>query len=313
MKRSGAIVSLAAMSAAAATPRAVRAQTKDKLAVGFPILDPTSEVLYASDRGFFDKAGLDVALNPLTNGAAITAAVASGTLDIGLGNALTVISAFKKGIPLTVVAPGAVNVDSAPSNVLLVAKSSPLKTAADLNGKIIGVSPLRAIGDIATSAWIDKNGGDSSTVHFIEVPFPQAAAVVTQGRADAAFCSEPFITQAKSTTRVFANPFTVLGDGFLVTAFFALSPWAQAHADLVARFAAVIRMTADWANKNPDLSAEILAKYSKMDVAVVKETIRSRFATVLSPAQFQPTIDAAAKYKLLDSPFPATQLIFPGK
>jgi ABC-type nitrate/sulfonate/bicarbonate transport system substrate-binding protein len=175
------------------------------------------------------------------------------------------------------------------------------------------VSPLRAIGEIATSAWIDKNGGDSSTVHYIEVPFPQAPAMLAQGRADAAFCSEPFITQAKATTRVFANPFAVLGEGFLVTAFFAMKPWAQAHADLVARFAAVIRDTADWANKNPDKSAEILAKYSKMDVAIVRDTIRSRFATTLSPAQFQPTIDASAHYKLLDSAFPADQLIFTAK
>jgi ABC-type nitrate/sulfonate/bicarbonate transport system substrate-binding protein len=67
-------------------------------------------------------------------------------------------------------------------------------------------------------------------VKYIEVPFPQAEAVVTQGRTDASL--------------------RVLGDNDLITAYFAAGPWAQAHAALVARFAAVIRETADWANKN---------------------------------------------------------------
>ncbi len=311
MKRSHALLVPLALGLAA---RPVLAQTpKDKLRVAMPTLDPTAEVFYGVDMGFFDKAGIDIEMVPLTNGAAIVAAVASGTIDIGVGNTLTVESAFHKGLPLTVIAPGAASENSAPSNVLLVLKNSPLKTASDLNGKVIGVSPLRAIGDVATSAWIDKNGGDSSTVKYIEVPFPQAEAVLTQGRADAAFCSEPFITQAKATTRIFANTFSAIGDGFLVTAFFAAKPWAQANAPLVARFAAVIREVAAWANKNPDASADILAKYAKIDPAIVKASVRSRFATTLTPGQFQPTIDASAKYKLLDASFPAQDMLFSSK
>ena len=310
MKRSRAIVLPLALALAR---RPAIAQVKDKLRVAFPILDPTAEVAYGVEMGFFERAGFDIETVPLVNGAAIAAGVAGGSIDIGVGNVLTVESAYKKGIPLTIIAPGAASINSAPSNVLLVLKESPLRTGSDLNGKIIGVSPLRAIGDIATSAWIDKNGGDSSTVKYIEVPFVQAEAVLLQKRADAAFCSEPFIEQAKSTTRIFANTFSALGEGFLVTAFFAAAPWAQAHPAIVARFAAVIRDIAAWANKNPDKSAEILAKYSHIDLAVVKSSVRSRFATTLTASQLQPTIDASAKYKLLDAAFPAQDLIFQAK
>jgi len=310
MKRSRAIRifgSLAAFGVAGAT---VRAQTRDRLRVAFPTLDSTSEVMYAADMGFFAKAGLEVELLPLVNGAAIAAGVASGAIDIGLGNTLTVITAYRKGLPFTIVAPAAMNVDGAPSNVLLVAKASPVQNAKDLNGKTIGVSPLRAIGEVAISQWADTHGGDATTIKYIEVPFAQAEAMLTGGRADAAFSSEPFITQAKATTRVLANPFAVIGENWLITAFFAARPWAEAHPDLVARFAAVMRETARWANKNPETTAPILAKYAKMDVAVVRATIRSRFAATLAPAQLQPVIDASAKYKLLDAPFRADELIF---
>jgi NitT/TauT family transport system substrate-binding protein len=288
-------------------------QTKEKITVAFPTVDPTAEVLYAYDMGFFEKAGLDVTLQPLPNGAAIAAGVASGAIDFGVGNVIAIESAHTKGVPLTIVAPGAANINSAPSNVLIVAKNSPLKKASDLNGKTIATNPLRGIGDLLTSAWIDKNGGDSGTVKYIEIPFPQAESVVTQGRADASLSVEPFITQSKADTRVFANTFGVLGDNYLITAYFAAAPWAQAHAATVAKFAAVIREAADWANKNQSKSAEILAKYAKLDPEVVKQTIRARYATTLTPGQLQPTIDTAAHYKFIDAGFPASEIIFLAK
>jgi ABC-type nitrate/sulfonate/bicarbonate transport system substrate-binding protein len=145
------------------------------------------------------------------------------------------------------------------------------------------------------------------------VPFPDAEGVVVQGRADATLSVEPFITQAKADTRVFANTFDALGDGYLITAYFASTPWAQAHPALVARFATVIRAAGAWANANPAKSAEILAKYGKLDPAMVKQTIRARYASTLTPAQLQPTIDAAAHYKIFDGAFPAQELIFSPK
>jgi ABC-type nitrate/sulfonate/bicarbonate transport system substrate-binding protein len=299
--------------AAAARPAALRAQAKSKINVAFPIVDPTAEVLYAYEMGFFDRAGLDVTLTPLSNGAAIAAGVISGAIDFGIGNVLTIEAAFKKGIPLTIVAPAAINVDSAPSNVLMVAKTSPLKTARDLNGKVVSINPLRGIGELMASAWIDKNGGDSTTVRFIELPFQQSEAALAQGRADAATGVEPFITQSRTTTRVFANTYAVLGENYLITAFFAASAWAQAHPDVVSRFASAIRETANWANKNTDKSAEILAKYSKLDLDLVKQTVRAVYAPALTPAQLQPTIDAAVRYKLIDGAFRAQDVIFQPK
>jgi len=82
---------------------------------------------------------------------------------------------------------------------------------------------------------------------------------------------------------------------------------------VVARFAGVIHEAAVWANANQAKSAEILAKYSHLDPAVVKQTIRARYATTLTPAQLQPTIDTAAHYKYIDAAFPAGDIIFVAK
>ncbi len=308
MKRSAALASLVALTALPGAP--LRAQSKDKLRVAFPTLDATSEVMYAHEMGFFDRAGLDVELMPLVNGGPISAGVASGAIDIGLGNTITVMTAYRKGLPFTIIAPAAMQVRTAPSGLLVVAKLSPIQTAKDLNGKVVGVSPLRGIGEIAISNWADKNGGDASTLKFLEIPFSQSESMLANARADAAFISEPFTTQAKPTTRAIGDPFASLGENWLITAFFTSRPWAQSHTSALARFTGVIRETARWANRNPDLTAPILAKYSKMDEALVKSTVRAHFAATLTPAQLQPIIDASAKYKLLDAPFRADELIF---
>jgi ABC-type nitrate/sulfonate/bicarbonate transport system substrate-binding protein len=67
-----------------------------------------------------------------------------------------------------------------------------------------------------------------------------------------------------------------------------------------------------WANANPDKSADILAKISKLDPAIVRASVRAKFGESLSAAAIQPTIDLAAHYKLIDT-FPANELIYTPK
>jgi hypothetical protein len=46
------------------------------------------------------------------------------------------------------------------------------------------------------------NGGDSSTVNFVEIPFPAMPAALETGRIDAASVAEPFIGVAKKNGRI---------------------------------------------------------------------------------------------------------------
>jgi ABC-type nitrate/sulfonate/bicarbonate transport system substrate-binding protein len=57
-----------------------------------------------------------------------------------------------------------------------------------------------------------------------------------------------------------AYPFDAVAKKFLFASWFATSPWAASHPDLVKRFDEVMRETAVWANKNQAQSAAILAK-----------------------------------------------------
>lgn len=302
-----AVAALAALLLGNGTP--VGSQALQPLHIETIPFDAGSQVFYAKDMGFFAKQGLDVTIDPVGNGPAIAAGVASGAVDIGFSNALSIETAYKKGLPFVFVATSALYSSAAPTSLLMVPKDSPIKTAHDLNGKTLGVNGLKNIAEYAPSLWIDKNGGDSSTVKFVEINPVEVPAALEQHRVDAAFIAEPQITQAKATSRVLSKPYDALGDGWLIAGYFTTRGWADAHPDLLRKFQAAMRETAVWANANQDKSAEILAKYTKLDVALVRASYRAKFGEALTAAQLQPTIDLAAHYKLLDA-FPATNLIY---
>jgi len=85
VSRSGAIGICAG---AALLPRPVWAQSAPvKVRIGSVAADTYAEGFYALDLGFFDKAGLSVDITPFSNGAAMAAAAAGGSIDIGVGDA----------------------------------------------------------------------------------------------------------------------------------------------------------------------------------------------------------------------------------
>ena len=273
--------------------------------------DAGSELFYGVDMGFFAKAGIDVKLETQQSGPAIAAAVASGALDAGFSNVVSIAAAYKRGLPFAFIAPGAIYTSAAPSTVLMVRSDSPIRSARDLNGKTLGVNGLKNIAQYAPANWIDRNGGDSSTVKFVEVAPAEDYAAIDARRLDACNVAEPQITEMKPIGRILAKPYDTLGEGWMIAGYFATRQWADEHPDLYRRFVSAMRETAQWANHNQDKSADILAKYTKLDPQLIRSGNRARFGeTGVTPAMLQSSIDLSARYKLFETAFPATELIY---
>jgi NitT/TauT family transport system substrate-binding protein len=310
IRRKEALLGLAAAALAIRAPGA--AQDLPELRLATLPSDAGSQPYYGLDMGFFAKAGVAVRLDTQQSGPAIAAAVASGALDIGFSNTISIAAAHKRGLPFTFVAPGSIYVSAAPTSALLVRKDSSLRTARDLNGKTIGANALKNIAQFAPLAWVDQNGGDASTLRFVELPADAMAAALESNRIDAGMMPEPQISQARATCRVFAKAYDAIGEGFMIAGWFATTAWADAHPDLVRRFSVAMREASLWANRNPALSLPILEKYTKLDPLVARQVIRARFAEVLTPQIVQPSIDIVAHYKVIDAAYPAQELIYAG-
>jgi NitT/TauT family transport system substrate-binding protein len=273
--------------------------------------DSAAEIYIGKDLGIFAKHGLDVTVEPGTNGSAIAAAVAGNGVDIGYSDLVTLAKGYLKGIPFVAIAPAAIWISTAPVAGLVVTVNSPITSAKDLTGKVVAVPGLGTLAEYSPRAWIDQNGGDSNAVKFTEMPYPTMPAALTAGRIDVAYMSEPFLASVKKDVRVLGYSHNAVAKQFLQSAWFSTSQWAKDHPEAVRRFAAAMRETAIWANQkaNQAKSAEILSKYTKIDLGSISVMERARYGETLTAASIQPAIDVSAKYGKFET-FPADRLIY---
>lgn len=274
-------------------------------------IESAAEVFYAKDMGFFARAGLDADIATMQTSAAMAAATASNSVDIGYSPIDSLATIHQKNVPVVVIAPANEYVSPSRNAGLALPAGSTVRQPKDLNGKIVAVSNLRSLSENAVRAWMDRSGGDSSTAKFVEIPFPAMQPALDSGHVDAAWVAEPFLSAAAKNGRIIVYGFDAIAKRFLIGAWFTTEQWAEEHRDVVTRFATAMRETAAWANKNPDQSGRIVAKYTRIDPAVLSTMTRSQYAEGLTPASLQPLIDVSAKYNGF-APFPAQELIFGG-
>ena len=298
----GAIGSIGPVAALAADPLVT-------LKIATLPIDGASAVFYAQDQGFFREAGLTADTQIISNGGAIVAAVASGAVDIGFTNIVSLVGAFKHGVNVKIVAPGSLDLVESPTTFLVTSKDSSVKTAADLNGKTIASNGLANILQYAAQAWIDKNGGNSSTVKFVEMPFPAMMNALATNRIDAAVVVEPFVTQAKGAGHALGATDSAIGPRVLIGCWIASDAWAKTNAATVTRFAQAMSKAGAWGNAHRKESADILARHTDLPASTIATMQRATFPTRVVISEMQPVIDLTAKYGNIGPTFPAAQLL----
>jgi NitT/TauT family transport system substrate-binding protein len=273
--------------------------------------DDMSPVLYADRAGWFRSAGISVEVQRASSGAAVAAAVAAGAVDLGKSSIVALISAHARGFPFTLVAPSAIYLASAPGSAIIVLKDAPYHSARDLDRKTISVAGLQDLNWLGTQAWIDKGGGDVKSIHFLELPITSVASALDGGRIDAGTLQNPVLAQDLATGKYRALGYIVdaIGSRVLQSAWFTTDSYAAKNPELVKRFVSVLRRASDYTNRHPDDTIDLLASFTGMDAATIKKMPRSYAGTTIEAREVQPLIDAAAKYKLIEKPFPAQELI----
>jgi len=313
-RRSIIAILILALAAAGSLPgRALAQPAPITIRVAATANDTYAEAYYAFDRGAFAKAGLDVQIATFTNGATVTQAVVSGAADVGISNVVQIATAVQKGIPIRYFAGGGLYTTDEPTTALVVGNASPMHDAKDFEGQTIGVSTLKDTSFIATKGWLADHGADVSKIHFIEMPFAVMGPALERGTVAGAVISEPSLSAARAAgARIFAKSYDAIAPKFLISGWFTTLDYAQKNPAAIKAFAQVIYATAKWANGHRADSAQILAKYAKLDLDVAQRMTRCQYAENLDPKLLQPGIDAAVRFGAMDKPITAAEIITPG-
>lgn len=310
----GAVAGIASACGLRHSPASAQSGGLQPIRVGLsPSDDDTAALLYAKGSGMFEKVGLDVQTVRLTSGSAIAAAVAGGGLDVGKSSLISLINAHARGIPFGIIATCALYSSKAPFDGILVPKDSPVQSGRDLNGKTVSTQSINDIGQIGMSAWVDAHGGDSKTLHVIEIPTSGSAAALETHRVDAAICLEPVLTATLDTGkfRAIGSPFSAIAPSFLFAGYFTTLEYTNKNLDAVKRFASVMNQAGAFVNAHHKEAAPIVAAQIKVPVEEIEKAQWSVAGTSIDAAGIKPLIDAATKYGTIPRSFPPQELIHP--
>jgi NitT/TauT family transport system substrate-binding protein len=279
--------------------------------VGGVFSDDMTPVFYAVKAGLFKREGLDVQLVPSNSGTAMAAAVLAGTYEIGKSSLLASVNAHLRGVPLEVIASGAVYDSKSPFAALCVAPDSTIVNGKDFEGKTVASPALNDLNQLVISAWVDAHGGDPKTMHFVELPNATAPAAIASHRIDGAVLLQPALQEAVDIKQVkpVGNAYDAISLHFVFASYFTSSDYAKAHPEIIAKFAKVLYEAAAYTNKHHQETAAMMADVAKIPAATVEHMPRTDGATSLDPAQYQSVIDAAAKFKLIPHGFPAREML----
>jgi len=102
---------------------------------------PTAQmfpIFMAQEKGFYKEEGLDVTLNYSKGSSDAARQLAAGNVDWGIFSSAATMQTVQRGFPLTAI----MQVYYPDTFDIVVPADSPVKTMADMKGKIVGVSDL---------------------------------------------------------------------------------------------------------------------------------------------------------------------------
>ena len=156
----------------------VDAQTSPTIHLLVVPLETDATAYYAADLGLYTKYGLNVDVQVAPTGAAIAAAITGGSAEIGYANLISIAQAVESGIPFGVVLPCSTYSSKARPTTLLI---------------------------------VDKNGGDSKSVHWLDMTPAEEPAALAQARVAAISVTEPMASMSLAQGgRILANEFAAI-------------------------------------------------------------------------------------------------------
>jgi NitT/TauT family transport system substrate-binding protein len=275
--------------------------------------DGAKSVLYAQRANLFRKRGLTADIVPMGSGAAIFAAVLGGSADFGAGSLFPVFAAYVHGVPLRIIAPASVYASDHPDTLLLVKSDGPLKSARDLNGKIMGADSPNDIYVVSTRAWIDQRGGDGKSIRPVELKANEQLAALDGGRIDMAVLKPPYLNVALESGkyRALGKPLDVIAPRFVLSCWVATVDFIAKNPEVVSGFVAGLGEAARYTNAHQAETVDMVAAFSGQDAAQLRTGVRSITADTVTLAEMQRPLDFAVKYGFIDKSFELSGLLAP--
>jgi NitT/TauT family transport system substrate-binding protein len=275
-------------------------QVKEVKVAVLPTMD-TVPLHLAIEAGYFREEGLDVKPVPANSGNDCVTKLAAREVDFAFSSYTPFFVAKSKGaVDLKLVADATAAVPG--YAIVATMPNSPITSIDQLAGKRIAITARLTISHLLVEAQLKAAGVDSSTVQYVELPFPQMAERLAGGQVDAVFLVEPFIQQAVKSVGVRMVFDTNAGPtaDIALTGYGARTDFIDGNRETVEKFQRGLKRATDEIRKDRTKVDPLLQKIANIDAETAKKTVLTNFVSSLDPAQIQRVVDLMVEFKAID-------------
>ena len=274
--------------------------TKIRVAA-LPIAE-TGALWAAIDEGIFADHGLEVEVVPAQGGAQAIPALLSGDIQFAIGQPFGPIRADLQDLGVAIIGDYADSLaDGDDVNAVVALGDSGIASPKDLSGKKVSVNSLGAAGDLTIRAAVDADGGDSSTIEFIEVAFPEVKAQLEAGTIDAAWAPDPFrgMVLGEGGVSVVA-PYQAVIPGLSVLTNITTQELIDSDPELVTAYSEAMAEALDFAASNEDAVYTAIAEGLDIPVEAAQSIVLPTFTFEMDVDSIKRLADLAVEYEYID-------------
>ncbi|HLH25871.1 MAG TPA: ABC transporter substrate-binding protein [Chloroflexota bacterium] len=255
-----------ASAAPAAQPRTLRVGVSQNVTI--------APLAMAIEKGYMRDAGLDLNLLPMTGGSEMIAPLSTGELDVAIGGiSASLFNALARGVDAKIVSDFSRMSRGHGFGAYVGRNGVDLPNIQANRGKRVGFNNPGAPCHYMVGKMLESAGMTVSDVEVVNMPFQTIPGAMAKQEIDAACAAEPWV----------ANTIKA-GDAHLVLTFDEIVPdmevsvvliSSQLAADrpVVERFLAALLQGAELGRQQTPEVMEVVSKYTKLDVSVLKDTI----------------------------------------
>jgi ABC-type nitrate/sulfonate/bicarbonate transport system substrate-binding protein len=249
-------------------------------------------------QGFFAKRGLDIEVASLGGDAKVQQALAAGSIDIGLGSGPG-MAFIAKGSPAIGVAAFA----GAPRNIsAMVLADSPIKTVADLKGKLIAVSTVGSLSDWLAKQMAIQEGWGQNGIHPVPLGAVETSiAALKARRIDAVVLSTEmgFALEARKEGRIL-TAMDRYAPHFITHVVFAQKSLVANKAGLVDRFLKGFFAAIAFMKSHKEETSAIAERVLHQSPEVVRKDYDFEIGMFSDEGRFDPQAVAALKQSYVE-------------
>ena len=260
-----AVLTVGCGGSASSSPKTGSSPVTTSIVVGsLPVID-TAGLQVALKEGFFRQAGLNVTVKSVTQSTVAIPDLLHGSIDIiAGGNYVSFLEADANGtFPVEFLGPA---IDCTADTYGVVAMpSSGIATPAGLSGKTIAVNLTQNIQTLTTSAVLAADGVSASSLHYVQVPFPDMVTALQANRVNAISAVEPFLSAALAAGgKLVTSTCTGPAADFPLSGYETTQSWVQHHAAAARAFQQALEKGNAYADAHPSVVRGLLPSYTSI-------------------------------------------------